>query len=435
MQSTTLAAFLLASLLALVSAAPSAIQKRSFTVERVANPGFAGRNGPRALAKTYRKFGVPLPQELVDALAAQDTSSAGVIRRGSSSVPGQAGKSGTEKTGAVPAVPVRGDVEFLSPVRIGGQQLNVAFDTGSSDLWVFNTQLAAAATTGHRVYDPTKSKGFAMMPGATFRIRYGDGSGAEGNVGTDVVEVGGASVQAQAIGLATNVTAGFVADQNSDGLMGLGFSNTNNVKPQKQKTFFENVLPSLNEPVFTADLRKGAVGAYTFGAVDRTKFTGDLTWIPVNTTNGFWQFSSEKFGVGGEAAQPGTPGAQAMADTGTTLLLADPAIVEAYYSKVQGAQLTGKKPQFTVPCNAQLPDLDLDIGGMYMARVAGSDINFAPFGDGSRCFGGLQESPVPGLGIYGDILFKSQFVAFNGGNKTVGMAPHGQAALNLINSE
>ena len=40
------------------------------------------------------------------------------------------------------------------------------------------------------------------------------------------------------------------------------------------------------------------------------------------------------------------------------------------------------------------------------------------------CFGGLQASPAGGLAIYGDIMFKSQFVAFNGGNQSLGMANH-----------
>lgn len=63
--------FTLLSLLVLVTAAPSRIQKRSYKIERVPNSNFTGRNGPQALAKAYRKFGVPLPQGLVDTLEAQ----------------------------------------------------------------------------------------------------------------------------------------------------------------------------------------------------------------------------------------------------------------------------------------------------------------------------------------------------------------------------
>ncbi|PNY21206.1 Uncharacterized protein TCAP_07266 [Tolypocladium capitatum] len=408
MQSTAPVAFLLVSLLALVSAASSSIQKRSFSVDRVANPNFAGRNGHNALAKAYRKFGMVVPQGLADTLAAQNTKRS---------------ENGTKQTGTVEADPKKNDVEFLSPVTIGGQKLNLDFDTGSSDLWVFNTQLGADATAGHIIYDPSQSNTFAAMEGAQFLINYGDGSGAEGNVGTDVVDVGGASVQAQAVELATAVTDTFVKDQKNDGLMGLAFSKLNNVKPQKQKTFFDNVMPSLDEPLFTADLRKGAAGAYTFGTVDTSKFEGDLTWIPVNTTRGFWQFSSEQFAVDGGTVQNATPGGQAIADTGTTLILADQKIVQGYYSQVQGARRNRASGSITVPCDATLPDLDLDVGGTYMARIAGSDLNFSPVGRGN-CFGGLQASPLGGLSIYGDIFFKSQFVAFNGGNNTLGIAPH-----------
>lgn len=452
---------LLLELVTLATAAvPPYVEKRSFKVERVRNDAYTGRNGPRALAKVYRKYGMPLPPGLVNALEAQDNpevattharrragkwhnpseqsssaaasaASEGDGEAGSSASSGDGHKgesaasaftkgngqaaasssSGTSNdtgdapvddedddviealararegngTGKVVSNPERNDVEYLSQVKIGGQPVTLDFDTGSSDLWVFNTQLSADEIQGRQVYDPTKSKTFQMMPGAKFTIRYGDGSGAEGNVGTDVVDVGGAVAPKQAVELATAVTDTFVRDINNGGLMGLAFGKINAVKPQKQKTFFENVMPSLAEPLFTADLRANAPGAYEFGRIDTSKFTGQMAWIPVDTSKGFWQFSTQSFAVNGGPPQQGAQGGQAIADTGTTLILADPTVVNGYYSQVPEAQESKQMGGFVVPCNAKLPDLDLDIGGSYMARIKGKDINFAPVGNGGKC--------------------------------------------------
>lgn len=394
-------------LLALATASPTQhIEKRGvYKVERVPNPNYTGRNGPRALLKTLRKYRMPIPPALMESIESNEMIT----------------KRQTNGTGLVTATPEANDVEYLSPVSIGGQTLNLDFDSGSSDLWVFSKALSTAATTGHTVFDQTKSTSFAAMNGATFQISYGDGSGAAGTVGTDTVNVGGATFTKQAVEVATAVSKSFVQDTNNNGLLGLAFSKLNTVQPTQQKTFFDNVMPSLAQPLFTADLRAQAAGAYEFGRVDNTKFTGAMTWVPVNTTQGFWQFTSQSFAVGTGAAQMSTPGAQAIADTGTTLILADPAVTKAYYAQVPGAVNDANAGGFVFPCSTQMPDLMLDVGGT-MAKVKGTDINFAKV-DATNCFGGVQATPA-NLQIYGDIFFKSQFVAFNGGNNSLGFAQH-----------
>ena len=126
-----------------------------------------------------------------------------------------------------------------------------------SDRWVFNTNLAAKDQTGHTVYDPTKSSTAAAVQGATFNISYGDGSTASGPVGTDAVNIGGAVVQTQTIGLPDAVSASFVQDTSSNGLVGLAFSQLNTVRPNQANTFFANVAGDLAQPVFTANLKSG----------------------------------------------------------------------------------------------------------------------------------------------------------------------------------
>jgi hypothetical protein len=164
--------------------------------------------------------------------------------------------------------------------------------------WVFSTALSQQTIGQHSAFDPSKSKSFQTMQGASWSISYGDGSGAAGMVGMDVVNIGGATATRQAVELATAVSQSFAKDANNDGLVGLAFSNLNTVKPTKQTTFFDTVMPQLAMPVFSVDLKNDSTGTYEFGAIDNTRFDGQLTTIPVNSQTGFWQVDSPSVMIG-----------------------------------------------------------------------------------------------------------------------------------------
>ena len=242
---------------------------------------------------------------------------------------------------------------------------------------MFNPQLPDFAESGHSLYDPTKSATFKPIDGATFKISYGDNSQALGTVGVDTVNIGGAEVANQAIELATAVTRGFIQDANSDGLLGLGFSSINTVQPKKQRTFFDNIQSSLAEPVFTANLRHHTVGAYEFGKIDASKFQGSLSFAPVDSSRGFWEFESKSFAVGDGQTQTNTGASPAIADTGTSLMLVDDAVVKAYWSQVKGAQKDKTLQAIVFPCDAQLPDFHVALGPDYMAKIPGPLMNFS----------------------------------------------------------
>jgi hypothetical protein len=60
--------------------------------------------------------------------------------------------------------------------------------------------------------------------------------------------------------------------------------------------------------------------------------------------------------------------------------------------------------------------------GSYMAIVPGNQVTFAQV-DANTCFGGVQSNGGASLQIYGDVLFRAQYVVFDGGNKALQLAP------------
>lgn len=150
-------------------------------------------------------------------------------------------------SGQVEASDVQNDAFYTCPVQIGtpAQTVDLDFDSGSSDLWVWSTQLDAAtqasgAQNNVKIFNEKKSTTFKATSGSTWQIQYGDGSGASGNVGLDTVSIGGVTIKNQAIELATTVSESFQS-QKSSGLLGLAFGNINTVKPTPAKTPGESI--------------------------------------------------------------------------------------------------------------------------------------------------------------------------------------------------
>ncbi|KAK1752766.1 aspartic peptidase domain-containing protein [Echria macrotheca] len=385
----------------------------TISLTQIRNKAFI-RNGPLDLAKTYHKYNIPLPADLAAAVA----------RHRQPSRP----KRSSDAHGSAETTPGPHDVEYLTTISIGTppQNLSINIDTGSSDLWVFSAETTSSEVKGQTVYDPSLSSTAAQLQGATWQISYGDGSSSGGDVYLDRVALGGLTVAAQAVECARNVSGEFTADGSSDGLMGLGFGVINMVKPVRQKTFFENLQAGLDEAVFTADLKHGMPGRYNFGYVDSSAYTGDITYVPINSTDGYWGWTSPGYAVGSGAFKD--EAIVGIADTGTTLLLLPSDIVADYYRQVDGAKYERNQGGYVFGCDVALPDFAFGVGhtaggSPAMIKIPGKYVNYAPVGGSStKCYGGIQSNDFIGASIFGDLALKAAFVVFDGGNMRIGWA-------------
>lgn len=156
---------------------PGTEAEGTFSVTQVRNDKYAFHPA-LSVYRTYLKYGAEPPEELKATVAS--------IR---------AGRKRT--TGTVTADPIdEFDDAYVSPVQIGTppQTLNLDFDTGSSDLWVFSSRTPANEVAGQSVFTVESSSTAQQISGATWSITYGDGSSSSGIVYNDVVSIGGVSV-------------------------------------------------------------------------------------------------------------------------------------------------------------------------------------------------------------------------------------------------
>ncbi|KAK5654015.1 hypothetical protein OQA88_7692 [Cercophora sp. LCS_1] len=384
----------------------STLSTAHFTLPIHPNPHHTP-SGPLALARTYVKHHRPLPPHLVAHVIARDT-------------------------GATTADPRPNDVEYLSQLTIGTppQLFNLTLDTGSSDLWVYSTSTPTSQIDGQSVYDPSKSNTSEKVDGASWSITYGDGSYSSGDVWRDVVGVGNGSlsVSGQGVEAARNVSGSFTGDEGCDGILGMGFQSGNMVVPNKVRVLWEGL-----GGVWTGDLGHQRSGTYNFGWIDDSAYTGEITYVPVNNSNGYWGWTSPGYATGsGGFVERSIEG---IVDTGTTLLLLPGDVVDDYYSHVKGAKYDKDQGGYVFDCSAKLPDFVVGIAnvsdvnaqqGTYevgCVTVPGRYINYAPVdSSGKKCFGGLQSDEGIGFAIYGDVFIKAAFVVFDPQAPRVGFA-------------
>lgn len=273
---------------------------------------------------------------------------------------------------------------------------------------------------GQVLYYPKNSTTSKDLSRQTWRVNYGDGASVRGTVYTDIVSVGGIAVEKQAVQVAVSVSDIISAENFSSGVLGLASSSGNSVKPDRQQTFLDSAKDDLLQPIFTANLQRGAPGNFNFGYINESEYIGQIKYTPINPLSPFWQIALSGSQIGNEGQFDNTP-VTGIVDTGTSLLLMPQKVVDHYYSELPGSYFSKELGVMLYPCELTPPDFIFGVGD-YRGVIPGQYINYTVDGETKDCYGGIQSSNGLPFSVFGNVLIKAQFVVFDRGNLQVGFA-------------
>lgn len=152
----------------------------------------------------------------------------------------------------------------------------------------------------HEKYDSSASSTHKKN-GSTFEIQYGSGS-LSGFISQDTVSIGDLTLKGQDFAEATAEPGLAFAFGRFDGILGLGYDtiSVNGVVPP-----FYNMIDKglLDDKVFAFSLGyTESESEVTFGGIDKTKYTGDMTKIPLRR-KAYWEVELDAIVLGKESAE------------------------------------------------------------------------------------------------------------------------------------
>ncbi|KAF9236682.1 acid protease [Melanogaster broomeanus] len=320
---------------------------------------------------------------------------------------------------------------WMGSITVGTppKTFTVDFDTGSADL-MLPAQSCDSTCDGHTRYDPTESSSSIDLA-KTFTIAYGGGSSINGTQYADNVYMGTYEAVNQTLGAATTYSSGLqVSSFPPDGLLGMGFPDISVFHaPPVFQTMVSSGAVKQAEFGFALSSEPGK-SELTIGGTNADMYQAStLTYIPVSLA-AYWQIP-----LGG-VTRPGLNGApdvvvanktsyaQAIIDTGTTLIVTSDAIAQQFYANV-----TGAKPDadigggvWSVPCDtigSLAPTLTF---GSRNFTVSASTFNLGPTANGSTdCIAGLAGGGSS-YWLIGDVFLQNVYSVFDVGNTRVGFA-------------
>ncbi|KAL1311078.1 hypothetical protein AAFC00_001287 [Neodothiora populina] len=310
------------------------------------------------------------------------------------------------------------------------QTLRLHLDTGSSDLWV-NVQDSTWCTSKENdcvggYYSPNKSSTYEYV-NSLFNISYVDGSGSAGDYATDVLHIGGATLEQLQFGI------GYTSSSD-EGIMGIGY-RTNEAIVESSPTTYANVpakmvqdgLISSNAYSLWLNDLDASTGSILFGGVNSDKYVGSLQTVPIlKEGNIYAEFIIALTAVGMNGKTGSVANniqTSALLDSGSSLMYLPDSIATDIFDAT-GAVYDERQGAAFIDCDAAYNDttLDLTFSSPTISISMSELVIVAGYaGNMPLCILGIapagESTPV-----LGDTFLRSAYVVYDLNNNEISLA-------------
>ncbi|KAK3694536.1 mitochondrial elongation factor g 1-like protein [Podospora appendiculata] len=334
---------------------------------------------------------------------------------------------------------IRGGYFTTCKMGTPAQDLTLQLDTGSSDIWVPDSDANAV--------DPSNSATFKVVGKNKFDISYVDGSFAKGDYFTDVFEIGGATLSNMTMGLGNKTDISY-------GLVGVGYALNEAIVADEKTTSAaypnlpvnmvdEGLINTVAYSLWLNDL-DASDGSILFGGIDTKKYVGDLTRIAIYPTQ---QDLYTSFLVAFTSLQAVSPSGTdtltsrsfpipVVLDSGTTLSYLPTDLAKQIWTEV-GATYSASEGLALLPCSMQNskgyfsfgfagpsgPKINVTMDELVLDLTDGQAPVFSAgeYRGQDACAFGIQNfTSAPYL--LGDTFLRSAYVVYDLVNNQVGIA-------------
>uniref|UniRef100_A0A224XNX9 Putative aspartyl protease n=1 Tax=Panstrongylus lignarius TaxID=156445 RepID=A0A224XNX9_9HEMI len=317
------------------------------------------------------------------------------------------------------------NAQYYGDISIGTppQKFKILFDTGSTLLWVPSVTCYSPACRNHQNYVNYRSTTY-KPENLQIKIIYGKGS-MVGILGRDTVQIGNLSVRQQHFAEATEEPGNAFLTSKFDGIMGMAFSTPDSkVEPVFQSMIRQGVV---KHEVFSFYLNRDPTG-YLGGEMilggwnDYYFDSSKIDYIPLSKVDK-WQFSMDFISSARDKkALFCKGGCEAIADTGTTMIIGPSAEISAIHEYIGAQENYGLG---VVECKnvKNLPPLIFHINGKKYV-LQGKDYILNWDEDPFVCMTGFSGARLNGqTWILGDVFLGKFYNIFNVQDKSIAFAP------------